>query len=196
MRKLKLMSIIGAAALALVMVVSATGCGDDASSVNRKSNSSSSKSDSKDKNKDSSSKSKDDSKKQDDGDDDNDDGSSAESKSDNGSSGESKSDNGGSAESKSDNGGSDESKSDSGNDSDSEEDQDSGYIDEQQAGQIALESIEADYGEGDWRILRTEQTRYDGQPCWAIRMTDYSKSQSPDYVYFVGEDFCYSGGEQ
>ena len=189
MRKLKLMSIIGAAALALVMVVSATGCGDDASSVNRKSNSSSSKSDSKDKNKDSSSKSKDDSKKQDDGDDDNDDGSSAESKSDNGSSGESKSDN---------------SKSDDSNNSDDatmsqeeweefqKSDEHKEFIDEQKAGQNAIAGAEDQIGEGDWRIVSTEKSKSpgDGFDCWKIGVVNYADSQSPTYYFYCGDQFC------
>ena len=205
MNKLKAIGKVCAVLAAMVMAFSmTTGCGDDTSSVSR---ATTTKSDSK--NKDSSSESakknadNSESKSDNQSNDGNGNGGSDESKTDGGSndgeSQESKSDNGNTSGEQSENGSSSDdggsNNNNNNNNNSNENNEDNGdeannQFTQYDAEQVTISTAQDQMGEGDWRVMSSEDSEYAGIECWRIGVCDYSNAQSDTYYYYCGYGFC------
>ena len=65
-------------------------------------------------------------------------------------------------------------------------------MDEQSAGQNAIEGAIDQIGEGDWRIVSSEKSVSpgDGFECWKVGVVNYANAQSPTYYFYCGDQFC------
>ena len=170
MRKLKVMGMISAVVMAMVMAVSLTGCGDDASSVSRTAKTTT-KSVSQDN--DTVSKSADDKNEDTD--------SKEETQTAESNANEEQANNNLSDE---------EAAAKEAWEELQESEEHADFMESQAAGQLALEVAATEYGDGMWMIYNVEETEYEGQKCWGISLKDNNNTESNGYYYVVGDDFC------
>ena len=170
MRKLKVMGMVSAITMAMLMVVSMTGCGNDASSVSRTAKTTT-KSVSQDN--DTVSKSADDKNEDTD--------SKEETQTAESNANEEQANNNLSDE---------EAAAKEAWEELQESEEHADFMESQAAGQLALEVAATEHGDGMWMIYNVEETEYEGQKCWGISLKDNNNTESNGYYYVVGDDFC------
>ena len=176
MRKLKVMGMVSAITMAMVMAVSLTGCGDDASSVSRATKTTT-KSVSQD---------KDAVSKLDNGENENNDTNSQEETQ----TAESNTEISDNEEQANNNLSDEEAAAKEAWEELQESDEHADFMESQAAGQLALEVAAMEHGDGMWMIYNVEETEYEGQKCWGISLKDNNNTESNGYYYVVGDDFC------
>lgn len=174
MRKLKVMGMVSAITMAMVMAVSMTGCGNDASSVSRTAKTTT-KSVLQDN--DTVSKSADDK---------NEDTDSKEETQ----TAESNVESNANEEQANNNLSDEEAAAKEAWEELQESEEHADFMESQAAGQLALEVAATEHGDGMWMIYNVEETEYEGQKCWGISLKDNNNTESNGYYYVVGDDFC------
>ena len=170
MRKLKVMGMVSAITMAMVMAVSMTGCGNDASSVSRTAKTTTK---SVTQNNDTVSKSADDKNEDTD--------SKEETQPAESNANEEQANNNLSDE---------EAAAKEAWEELQESEEHADFMESQAAGQLALEVAATEHGDGMWMIYNVEETEYEGQKCWGISLKDNNNTESNGYYYVVGDDFC------